>query len=387
MADDQNNQVDNQTRQKQDIQKLLAGQTISPSPASTNPDTTSLREDKLKLAVSFLSSPKVQTADKSKKTAFLKQKGLTDAEIDEAYRRTTTIASTHTDTQASASQTTTLPTPSSSTLPPVVPTRAPPTRPTHIIYYSEPQPKRLTGKQVLALALLFGVGAVGLASGLVGIVKGFISPILNSIAGYQRNRYNDRHEKLLKLNKSLQHHLPKKSSTEGYWSPLINEQQTLMERLERLVQCSQNYTLHQPYGKFKNTLLDLKQVLERPEYNYSTYTPYSMYGSTNRTEDTAVQGVKSEIRSFKGMLLSRRNFPTAQVKPASTTISTTVAPVPVTPTYHPRQRQSSYRSELQAKEQTGTESTISVPGTTEAQDQDTKDKSTSIEDISETSDK
>lgn len=98
-----NDSLDNQARQKQDIKRLLAGQSVSPPPASTVPTSTTtsksdaspstttpqpLREDKLKLAVSFLSSPKVQAADKSKKTAFLKQKGLTDAEVEEAYRRT-----------------------------------------------------------------------------------------------------------------------------------------------------------------------------------------------------------------------------------------------------------------------------------------------------------
>jgi hypothetical protein len=107
-SDSNNDPLDNQARQKQDIKRLLAGQSVSPPPlASTLPTTTTnnndndkseaspsttatpqpLREDKLKLAVSFLSSPKVQAADKSKKNAFLKQKGLTDAEVEEAYRR------------------------------------------------------------------------------------------------------------------------------------------------------------------------------------------------------------------------------------------------------------------------------------------------------------
>lgn len=155
-----------------------------------------------------------------------------------------------------------------------------------------------------------------------------------------------------------------------------------MERLERLVQLSQKCAdQEEPYGKFKNTLLDLKEVLNRPEYNFSTYTPYSMYGSTfaNRSntgfDDTAVQGVKSEIRSFKGMLLSRRNFPTAQVKPAATPSPPPSAPPPAdTPqAYHPRQRQTpSYRSDLQAK----------------PEEQDTaKGNTTSIEDITEQTDK
>jgi hypothetical protein len=213
------------------------------------------------------------------------------------------------------------------------------------------------------------------------------------------------------------------TTTTGYWSTLIKEQKALMDRLDHLVGVSQKHAAdeQEPYGQFKNTLLDLKEVLNRPEYNFSTYTPYSMYGSTfaNRSntgfDDTAVQGVKSEIRSFKGMLLSRRNFPTAQIKPlppvtSSTTTSTMATPkdnkdekdtnvtsATTTHSYHPRQRQNSYRAELQAKAKT-TESTttttttdqqptmenLSQPNTGDKVSAEAKGKSTVIEDITET---
>lgn len=157
-----------------------------------------------------------------------------------------------------------------------------------------------------------------------------------------------------------------------------------MEKLDRLVQLSQKYAdQEEPYGKLKDTLLDFKEVLNRPEYNFSTYTPYSMYGSTfaNRSntgfDDAAVQGVKSEIRSFKGMLLSRRNFPAAQGKPATIAPPPSPPPPPTADTtqaYHPRQRQaSSYRADLQAK--------------AEEQGDTTKGNTTSIEDITEPTDK
>jgi hypothetical protein len=42
----------------------------------------------IKPAVSFLSSANVRSADKAKKIAFLQQKGLNQAEIDEAFKRT-----------------------------------------------------------------------------------------------------------------------------------------------------------------------------------------------------------------------------------------------------------------------------------------------------------
>lgn len=71
----------------------------TPAPTTQTPTTTTavteptaaivspLREDMIKPAVSFLSSPNVRSADKAKKIAFLQQKGLNQAEIDEAFKR------------------------------------------------------------------------------------------------------------------------------------------------------------------------------------------------------------------------------------------------------------------------------------------------------------
>ncbi|KJE89490.1 hypothetical protein CAOG_00951 [Capsaspora owczarzaki ATCC 30864] len=55
--------------------------------AGAGAGTTSLREDLLDTATKFLRNPKVQQAPKAKRVAFLEQKGLTAAEIDEAFRR------------------------------------------------------------------------------------------------------------------------------------------------------------------------------------------------------------------------------------------------------------------------------------------------------------
>lgn len=76
----------------------------TPAPAQAPPAASNepLREDMLKNAVSFLSSPNVRSADTAKKVAFLRQKGLTQPEIEEAFKRvgesgaaaTTTTATT-----------------------------------------------------------------------------------------------------------------------------------------------------------------------------------------------------------------------------------------------------------------------------------------------------
>jgi hypothetical protein len=69
--------------------------TTTTTAAPTTPSTTStgtssenpIREDMVKSAVSFLSAPNVRSADKAKKIAFLRNKGLNQSEIDEAFKR------------------------------------------------------------------------------------------------------------------------------------------------------------------------------------------------------------------------------------------------------------------------------------------------------------
>lgn len=81
--------------------------TPAPPPAATTPAeataTAAIREDMIKPAVSFLSSPNVRSADREKKIAFLQKKGLTQAEITEAFKRAgvegdSTVATTTTTT-------------------------------------------------------------------------------------------------------------------------------------------------------------------------------------------------------------------------------------------------------------------------------------------------
>lgn len=207
-------------------------------------------------------------------------------------------------------------------------------------------------------------------------------------------------------------------SSHGWWSAFISEQKGLLEHLDKVVQRSQKYIDEEkePYGQFRNVLINFKDVITKPEYNYTSYTPYSVYGSSfsNKSntgfDDDAVQGVKSEIRSFKGMLLSRRNFPKAQLKPSATSTPSTPSlttaasnennndndknndkkiDVPnassilntntvtssssssTSQAYHPRQRESqSFRSELHNKslEATASPTTTAVAAEAEAKE-------------------
>lgn len=53
-----------------------------------------MRDDLLQSAISFLSSSKVQSAAHEKKVQFLKDKGLDDEEIEEAFKRVKSITAT-----------------------------------------------------------------------------------------------------------------------------------------------------------------------------------------------------------------------------------------------------------------------------------------------------
>jgi hypothetical protein len=67
----------------------VPGATKAPVPVveAKPSDDLPLREDLIKPAVSFLSSPNVRSADRAKKLAFLQKKGLNQREIQEAFQR------------------------------------------------------------------------------------------------------------------------------------------------------------------------------------------------------------------------------------------------------------------------------------------------------------
>ncbi|PHZ11859.1 uncharacterized protein RHIMIDRAFT_238513 [Rhizopus microsporus ATCC 52813] len=175
-----------------------------------------MRNDLIESAVSFLSSPNVQNAEKEKKIQFLKNKGLTDEEIEEAFKRTTTT-------------TTTTPTSTATTVKPKVPSRLP----YQIVYYStEPTITRMSTQQLLRYAILLGMGTLSVTVVLLTVVKKFMSKIFNSIAKYQRNRYKDHTDVLKGIEAKLREH------TSSTHESLIKEQSHLNSGLHRLLSLS-----------------------------------------------------------------------------------------------------------------------------------------------------
>ena len=64
-----------------------SGGSASPAPVVAPPLAQPLREDQIANAVQFLTHPKVTSSPAATKRSFLERKGLTAAEIDEAFAR------------------------------------------------------------------------------------------------------------------------------------------------------------------------------------------------------------------------------------------------------------------------------------------------------------
>ncbi|ORX58981.1 hypothetical protein DM01DRAFT_1381598 [Hesseltinella vesiculosa] len=312
-----------------------------------------LREDLLKLAHKFLSSPKVQAASKEKKVAFLKSKGLTDDEVAVAFDRvgetppasttTTTTATASTPSvpsssvasatdasstassskeatdAASASSTTTTHSPVKSTTPSAVasvhqepsepvftrytPPPAssipqPPLKPV-IVYQPAPEQPKVPTQQVLAMAVIFGVGITGVASGLIGIVKRFLYPVFITFGSYRRSRYSHQKQLLEKVQKALASDIKEEKDQDeldaldkpGVYA-LVEKQSTITNRLTVLIDKTKSYT-----PSAKNSLIDVHQSLSTWSEALDDEAPVT---------NPSAKELMTELRSFKGICLNRR---------------------------------------------------------------------------------
>ncbi|GAA5808413.1 hypothetical protein MFLAVUS_001804 [Mucor flavus] len=310
---------------------------VAPTPATTTTTTTAvtepqtaivspLREDLIKSAVSFLSSANVRSADKGKKVAFLQKKGLNQAEIDEAFKR----AGNDEQAPSAVTATTTTnnnyipPSPPQAQHAPVLPSRNINYGPPQIVYYPQPPNPPVPVEKVFAMAVVLGMGAVGLTAGVIGILRRFIAPIFNRIAEYQRTRYNQRKEIADKLAKSIKSFHTENDDLDALIDQgdentvvdaLVKHQTDLSTKIEQLVAVSRERLAaqlkHKTYDDFRTQLTGLRNVMnDTNPYNYNSYHPGSHFNRQGG-DSPAVSGLKSDIRSLKAVLLNRRNFPTA----------------------------------------------------------------------------
>lgn len=278
---------------------------------------------------------------------FQRQKGLTQPEIEEAFKRVGESGASVATTTATAAA----PVPAPVRSQPVTAPNRPPVPPrvhTQVVYYPVPPPEPMPLQKLVALAVLFGFGAVGLSAAVLRVIKYFMRPIFKSIADYQSNRYKERsigfkslNEKLLKEagkdedeqgEKDQENKEGEKDTTVTVAKPLDQlgeKHQVMSDTLSRLVTMAQDrvHALkdNKPYSGLRDGLSSLRSILEDSNDTYSSYSPYASYGlgRSGSHDSPAVQGFKSEIRSFKGMLLNRRNFPMVNTsRPSSPSTAT-----------------------------------------------------------------
>lgn len=174
-----------------------------------------------------------------------------------------------------------------------------------------------------------------------------MSNLLRTIANYQANRYKQNAVVLSRINQCIQ------SQQTDVTNSLETEQSKLNDSIDRLVELTLQYKesriKHQPYIDLKSNVDQFKDIIIQTSMppNYGSYSTSVFPNKCGDSIEAVVQNVKSEIRSFKGTLLSRRNFPVVTPSPVTPTIRHSIIPVPVEqpPIYHPR-RKRSFRSEL-----------------------------------------
>ncbi|KAI8889694.1 hypothetical protein K501DRAFT_329134, partial [Backusella circina FSU 941] len=276
----------------------------SPKDPETIPNTTTeLREDLIKSAVSFLTSPNVQAADKGKKIAFLQKKGLNQAEIDEAFKRTggdgasTTVATTTTTSNPTPSTTTVATKVPSSPLPPVLPQRNVTYAPQQVLYLPQPPAPPMPFEKVFVMAVVLGMGTVGITAGVIGIFKRLMGPIFQRIIEYKRNRYNQHKHITEKMNKSLG-----KFNSEN-------------DDLDAVIDQGEEETVTDALVKHQRELqMKLEKLISKAKERVNIRKTYRLDGgfellADSESSNAAASGLKSDIRSLKALLLNRRSFP------------------------------------------------------------------------------
>lgn len=273
---------------------------------STVPDN--LREDLVKSAVSFLSSPKVQSAETAKKVAFLRSKGLNQKEIEEAFRRvgqdTTTSPSTNTSSTLSSNPPA-----------PLIPQRQQTPQIQQIIYKPNPI-NTLPVQQLAAIAVLMGMGAAGVLAGIVGIVKviafvldvliwhlsyenltlwqRMLLPTVLKWAAYRHSLYSAQKSTLTKILESAEPSKHEQSNddeddTVALNNKLAKQQLELSDTIARLVNRAKTRT-------YSSTGLQLSQTISQFRESLT---------STETTSSTA-DNLHTEIRTLKTICLNRR---------------------------------------------------------------------------------
>ncbi|RHZ87336.1 hypothetical protein Glove_37g75 [Diversispora epigaea] len=314
---------------------------FSSSPSSMNIEP---RENFISQAVNFLSSPNIIKAEEEKKTQFLLSKGLTRKEIEIAKEKvkekmqTSSLPSTSTTTTVSEL--------------PVVPPRT--YSPQTLPLVNVPPQKQIIGKpkiwKNLFYVLLF-TGAFSLA--FITAIKKLLGPVVSAIIFAKQQLYSHQLSLIGKLNEKLSPLTSQKKekkeinksndndkisddqtneyeegdlimfSSEDKYEMLSSKPPSLLAPLSNdLSNLTERIHSHQKNVLKNEAMEDLQQSLT----SLATYLSanlqlltnnWSVYGNGRHRNDPTAEQVKTEIRSIKGLLIGRSNFPKIPINRSS----------------------------------------------------------------------
>ncbi|POG67024.1 hypothetical protein GLOIN_2v1651824, partial [Rhizophagus irregularis DAOM 181602=DAOM 197198] len=297
---------------------------------------TQPRENLILPAIKFLSSPQVRNANEDKKVKFLLSKGLTQAEIDIAKNRVDkeqSVTPPVVNPRMMGSETITQP-PTDPTDPPPVPPRT----------YQMTATRTPLWRQLIVVLLVTGA----FSAAMIAVIKKFLGPAVTAIIfakqqlfSHQLNlfrMFNESLSTILSLRKSTSPSKPLErnnvneddESLTPYEIDEISTPPTLLAPLATdLSELTEKLSIHQQNLAKYDTMPDLQLSLT----SLATYLSSSIYSfsswSSSNDRDSSVSQVRSEIRSLKGLLINRRNFPK----------------IPPVPSYSTQSQQSSSRSQ------------------------------------------
>ncbi|KAI8054101.1 peroxisomal membrane anchor protein conserved region-domain-containing protein [Syncephalis plumigaleata] len=266
--------------------------TITTPQAKPSETAVAPRANMVEQAVRFLRAPNVQSAPISKKLEFLRNKGLTEAEIDTALQdaSNTNEKTTAVPIQAPANQAA-----------PAIPPRIDYTNsmpPNYVAYQPAPPPPPSMTQQQFWRGIAVGTAiAAGVSAGSVALLKHYLGPVWTTRVEMRQKDLQDRTSALASLCEAL-------DSTKSTLDNLTSTLGTLeAPRIPK--ECD---LLDETQGKL---MKDVEQLREQA------------IGTAFTATDTKIlqlhRDCKQEIRSIKGMMLNRRNFPSPVNSPLMAT--------------------------------------------------------------------
>ncbi|KAL1923622.1 uncharacterized protein VTP21DRAFT_8602 [Calcarisporiella thermophila] len=338
------------------VSNMAAANNASPPPTvasspevSANGNGGAIREDMVQRAVQFLTSPNVRSAPRVRKVTFLEKKGLTPREIEVAFERIgpetdekSTTEGAEGEALLSSTTNTKEVSPAPAPAPPPLPAKtyvsapsqaylypgnAMPPQGYHYPYATQQQMIQPVSpwKGVVLTLLLTGA----LAAGVLSLIKRLALPYLHSIIKFRSSLFQHQNSLLAALSAKLKSmafspssrdpsEQPSASSTDNVVPAVAADNSALtlgptLERLQKLQASLISYRLQATASEETRTslLTSLGEVIDTvAKEAYSHASGYNSGSWRFAGENNAVAQVKSEIRSLKGVLLNRRNFPT-----------------------------------------------------------------------------